>query len=289
MVIDMSRAGRIALQQLRVQLTVSERTRGRYGGLRLKKVMVSATRQSRKGRRRRVLQFLQVHDTRRDRRWDIVVRRLIHSGEWSARVARLPGRAQITCGGKAMVLVKGSKVTAVPAATFHTTAHAATALGKRRAGHGGRSLLRVWLRTELVWALVLLGGREFVTRMSLEVVALLDAGQKFVLLPGLTRLNLPALTRRFRNLLVVGLSDKLLGALCVGGTVEHEGVHRTSDTTIPLGNFLHTGFDGAVDPVLHVAKGNVCQMLGRFAQGSSDSGLGAFSQLLGSTLDAGSS
>ena len=104
-----------------------------------------------------------------------------------------------------MVLVEWSEVAAIPTAAFPTATHSTTTLNKRWARHGRSLLVGVGLRVFLPWLFVLLGGREFVSRMSLEVVVLLDGGQVLIFLPNSAGLKLPAVTSSLRHDLVIVL------------------------------------------------------------------------------------
>ena len=76
-----------------------------------------------------------------------------------------------------MILVEWSEVATVPTAAFSTAAHSTTTLNKGWARHRRGLLVGVGFRAFLFRLFVLLGGRELVSRMSLEVVVLLDGGR----------------------------------------------------------------------------------------------------------------
>lgn len=78
-------------------------------------------------------------------------------------------------------------------------------------------------------------GRELVVWMSPAVVVALDGGVFFVQQTHLLRLLDPALARQPRDHLVVVLAAPLLGALRIGGAIQHEGVHWTGDLAGHLG------------------------------------------------------
>lgn len=189
-----------------------------------------------------------------------------------------------------MILVKGSIEVAVnPVAAINTRVHAPTNLNERWAGHRRCLVLNVWFGALLTRQLVLLGWRELVARMGLEVIGLLNIGQIFIFLSDLLRFNLPTVSSRLGDYLVVVLGGQLLGALRVGRAIEHEGVHGSGDSTIPFDDLLLALAGRTMHIGVHITKGNVRQVFCRYAQGGVDFGLGALLRLLGPTVDLGGS